>query len=149
ELDALSELEPPGRLPFELPLGRQRRVELAIRVPAREVVENVERDADVLGRRAEMGIEPRDVAPLSGDELFLLSRLRPHRARSDLRHAPRDSESCRALEQFASSDVHRILDSIIRIELTSARRLAACGALPPPRSRSDHGARCARSRRAC
>src|SRR5690349_3910788 len=107
ELDALPEFQPPGCLPFELPLRRQRRVQLAVRVAARQVVEEIERDADVLGRRAEMRIEPRDVAALGGDKLLLLSSLRLHRARKDLRQPTGRSECCYALEQFTASDIHR------------------------------------------
>src|SRR5262249_21655791 len=82
------------------------RVQLAVRVPARQVVEEIERDADVLRRRAEMGIEFRDVAALGGDKLLLLSRLRLRRARKDLRQPTGHSECGRGLEQITASDVH-------------------------------------------
>jgi hypothetical protein len=57
ELDALAELEPPGGLAFELPLCGQARVELAVRVAACQVVKQVEGDADVVRRRAVVGVE--------------------------------------------------------------------------------------------
>src|SRR5262249_57060295 len=62
--DALAQLEPPGRLALQPPFCRQPRVELAVWVSTRQVVEQVERDADVLGRGAKVWVESGDVAPL-------------------------------------------------------------------------------------
>src|SRR5262249_8919113 len=59
----------------ELPFGRERRIELAVRMTRHEVVEQVERDSDVVRRRAEVRIEFRDIAALGDDELTLLGRL--------------------------------------------------------------------------
>ena len=74
--------------PLELPLGGQAGVELAVRVPARQVVEEVERDADVVRRRAEVRVELGDVAALGGDQLLLLGGLGLRRAGSAWGSAP-------------------------------------------------------------
>ncbi len=55
-------LNAPRGLPFELPLGGEPGVELAVGMAAGQVVEDVERDADVVGRGAEVRVELGDVA---------------------------------------------------------------------------------------
>ena len=74
-LDPLADLEDPGCLPLELPLRGQPRVELAVGVPAHQVVEEVERDPDVVGRGAEVRVELGDVAALRPHQLALLGGL--------------------------------------------------------------------------
>jgi len=54
-------------------------------MPARQVVEEIERDADVLRRGAEVRVELGDVARLGGDELLLLGGLGMRRAPERLR----------------------------------------------------------------
>src|SRR5262249_17341070 len=75
ELHARPELERPRRRRGQLPLRGQPRMELAVRMAADEVVVEVERDPDVVGRRAHVGIEERDVAGLGDDQLPLLRGL--------------------------------------------------------------------------
>ena len=75
KLDPLAQLEGPLRLALQLPLCRQSRVELAVGVARGQVVEDVEAPADVVGRRAEVGIELRDVSALGDDQLPLLRGL--------------------------------------------------------------------------
>jgi hypothetical protein len=75
-------------------------------VPARQIVEEIERDTDVLGRRAEVRVELGDVARLGGDELLLLGGLGLRRAGERLRQRAGHAERCRALEQLATSDFH-------------------------------------------
>ena len=75
ELHALPELEGPRGRRGRLPLGREPGLQLAVRMAVRQVVEDVERDADVVRRGREVGIEPGEVAALGDDELALLGRL--------------------------------------------------------------------------
>src|SRR6516164_5335316 len=75
-------------------------------MPARQVVEEIERDADVLRRGAEVRVELGDVARLGGDELLLLGGLGMRRAPERLRQSAEHPNPCRALEQFAPSDRH-------------------------------------------
>ena len=62
ELDTLAQLEAPRGLVLELPLGGEPGVELAVRMPARQVVEEVEGHPDVVRRGAEVRVELGDVA---------------------------------------------------------------------------------------
>ena len=47
-LDALAHLEHPRRLALELPFRREARRQLSVRPPARQVVEEIERDTDIV-----------------------------------------------------------------------------------------------------
>ncbi len=105
ELDALAQLEGPRRLILELPFGGETGIELAVRMAAREVVEEIEGDADVVRRCAEVRVELRDVAALSGDELLLLRRLSLGRRR--LVERCRDAQRRPALQQLTSGHLHR------------------------------------------
>src|SRR5262249_57587093 len=98
-------VEPGRRVAVECPLRWQGGVKLAVRVAAREVVEQVERDADVVGGRAVVRIELGDVAALGGDELPLLGGLGPRRAWEPLQRAGHTDHG-RALEHLATSDVY-------------------------------------------
>jgi hypothetical protein len=110
ELHALAQLEGPGGLPLELPLRRETRVQLAVGMPAREVVEIIEAPADVVGSGAEVGIELRNVPALGDDELLLLCRLGPRCDGRELGHRAGHAERRGSLEQFTSGDGHgRIL----------------------------------------
>ncbi|NUN51967.1 MAG: AAA family ATPase, partial [Planctomycetaceae bacterium] len=75
ELHARPELEDPRRLALHAPLGGQALGELAVRVAARQVVEDVERRADVVRRRVHVRIERGHVAPLGDHQLSLGRRL--------------------------------------------------------------------------
>jgi hypothetical protein len=50
ELDARAQLEAPRRLPLELPLGGEPGIELAVGVPAGQVVEKLKEIADIVRR---------------------------------------------------------------------------------------------------
>src|SRR5262249_12937682 len=99
-------LERPRRLTLELPLGGQAGIELAVRVAGREVVVDVERHADVVGRRAEVRIELRDVAALRHDQLALLGRLGSGARGERDGGGAGGAERGRALEHIASSQLH-------------------------------------------
>src|SRR5262249_56165431 len=80
-------------------------IKVGVGVGGREVVEQVERDADVVGGRAVVRVELGDVAALGGDELTLLGGLGPRRAWEPLQRAGHTDRG-RALEQLATSDVY-------------------------------------------
>jgi hypothetical protein len=105
-LDALAHLEHPRRLALELPLGREAGVELAVWMPAHQVVEEVEGPADLVGRRAEMGIEVGDVSALADDELLLLGRLRPGRAGERAGQRNGRAGDGRSLDELTTGQVH-------------------------------------------
>src|SRR5213078_1460729 len=104
-LDAWPDLERPLGLALPFPLGREPRVELAVRMARHQVVEDVERDADVIGRGAEVRIELGDVPALGDDQLTLRRRLggRGSRKRSGERRG--GAEGGRPLEWLASCDL--------------------------------------------
>jgi hypothetical protein len=108
KLDALAELERPRRLVLELPLGGEPGIQLAVRVTAGQVVEEVEGDADLVGVGAEVRVELRDVATLGGDQLLLLRGLGLRVPQPDGRHHPGGAEHGRPFEQLASRDFHEV-----------------------------------------
>src|SRR5262249_41129335 len=113
---------------LELPLGGQPRIELAVRMPARQVVEEIERDTDILGCRAEMRVKLGDVPRLGNDKFLLLRALGVRRPQERLRCRAGHAECCPALEQFAPSDVHRMhLPRWIRVRLMVATALYGDG----------------------
>src|SRR5215470_10891815 len=77
-------------------------------MPARQVVEEIERDADILGGRAEMRVKLGDVPRLGNDKLLLLRALGLRRPPERLRCRAGHAECCPALEQLAPSDIHRM-----------------------------------------
>src|SRR5207244_12606251 len=83
--------------------------QLAVGTPARQVVEDVERDADVVRRRAQVGIQVGDVAALGDDEIALLRGLRVR----ELWHAGKRGRraGCRDLEHVTSSHLCHVVAS--------------------------------------
>src|SRR5206468_1810311 len=104
-LDARAELEHPRRLALQLPLRRETGGELAVGPATGEVVEDVERDADVVRRRALVRIERRDVTALGDDQLLLLRRLRGRRARKTGRERGHRARRGGGLEHVTSGDL--------------------------------------------
>src|SRR5205823_8263172 len=102
-----TQLEGPRRRVLELPVGGEAGVELAVRVATGQVVEEVERDPDLVGAGAEVGIELRDVAALRGDQLFLWG-LGSTEARACRERGPGNAQRRRALQQLAPCHVHAV-----------------------------------------
>jgi hypothetical protein len=96
-------------------------------VPARQIVEEIERDTDVLGRRAEVRIELGDVTRLGGDELLLLGGLGLRRAGERLRQRAGHAERCAPLSNSRRVTFMGCTSSRrIRVQLRSDT--AVCGA---------------------
>ena len=106
ELHALPQLEPPRGLAVELPLGGEAGVQLAVRMPARQVVEDVEGHPDIVRRGAEVRVELGDVARLGGHQLLLLGGLGQGGAGRGQGHRGGGAEGGRSLEQVTSGQFH-------------------------------------------
>src|SRR5207249_7260622 len=96
-----AKLERPRRLALELPLRREAGRELAVGAPARQVVEDVERDTDVVRRRAQVRVQVGDVAALGDDEVALRGGLRLSGMRQSRERGGR--AGCRDLQQDRKS----------------------------------------------
>jgi hypothetical protein len=105
-LHALAQLERPRLLTLNLPFGGEAGDELAVGPAAREVVEHVERDADVVRRRAHVGIERRDVPTLGDQQLALLGGLGGGRTSQSARQGGGGAGQGRALEKISTSHCH-------------------------------------------
>ncbi len=145
-LHPLTQLEGPRRLPLELPLRGEAGMELAIRVTARQIVEDIEAPADLVGRGAEVGIELRDVTALRDDQLPLLGRLGVSRSRHRARQRSSHTQGRRTFQQLTSRHVHALGlrgGLGMRKDLAAAIRRAgaACATRSPARRRDRRAAR--------
>src|SRR5438128_398621 len=97
-LDAWPDLERPLGRALELPVRSEAGVELAVRVAGHQIVEEVERHADVVGRSREVRVELRDVAALGDDQLRLRRRLGARGSRTRSGHRRGGAEGGRSPE---------------------------------------------------
>src|SRR6185295_507996 len=105
-----------------LPLGGEAWVELAVRVPAGQVVEDIEGDPDVVRGGAEVRVELRDITGLRRDQLFLLGGLGESRARERGRNGSGGPESGGALEKIAARELYAWVPPWFRIGLAGSVR---------------------------
>src|SRR5439155_24121848 len=107
--------------------------ELAVGMAAREVVEEVERPADVVGRRAEVRVQPRQVAALGDDELTLLGRLGAGRAGQRRRQRGGGAERGGGLQAISSRQMAHTLLFRAWPEPRTLRQ-PGCGLFSTPRA---------------
>src|SRR5581483_4184500 len=104
EADAGAQAERPRGGRGGLPLGRQAGMERVVGVAPRQVVEEVERDPDVVRGRGEVRVELRDVAALADHQLAALGGLAgggPSRAGAERGRGGPDPQGGSALEERA------------------------------------------------
>ena len=132
-LHARAQLERPRGRRRQLPLGGEPGMELAVGMAAREVVEEVERPADVVGRRAEVRVQPRQVAALGDDQFTLLGRLGAGGAGQRRRDCGGGAERGGGLQEISSRQMAHTL--LFRAWPTPrALRQRRCGLFSTPRA---------------